>query len=34
LINVLNQNNAKYGAVGICNGGGGASSMVIERMNS
>lgn len=34
LINVLNQNNAKYGAVGICNGGGGASSMVIERINS
>lgn len=32
LINVLNQNNAKYGAVGICNGGGGASSVVIERM--
>ena len=32
LINVLNQKNAKYGAVGICNGGGGASSVVIERM--
>lgn len=32
LINVLNQNNGKYGAVGICNGGGGASSIVIERM--
>jgi acetyl-CoA C-acetyltransferase len=32
LINVLNQNNAKYGAAGICNGGGGASAMVIERM--
>lgn len=32
LINVLNQNNAKYGAVGICNGGGGASSVVIERI--
>jgi acetyl-CoA C-acetyltransferase len=32
LISVLNQNNAKYGAVGICNGGGGASSVVIERM--
>ncbi len=30
LINVLKQNNAKYGAAGICNGGGGASSMVIE----
>lgn len=32
LINVLNQNNAKYGAAGICNGGGGASAVVIERM--
>jgi acetyl-CoA C-acetyltransferase len=32
LINVLKQNNGKYGAAGICNGGGGASAMVIERM--
>lgn len=32
LINVLNQNNAKYGVVGICNGGGGGSSIVIERL--
>lgn len=32
LINVLTQNNAKYGAVGICNGGGGGSSIVIERL--
>jgi len=32
LINVLNQNNAKYGTAGICNGGGGASAVVIERM--
>jgi acetyl-CoA C-acetyltransferase len=32
LINVLKQNNAKAGAAGICNGGGGASAMVIERM--
>ncbi len=32
LINVLNQNNGKYGAVGICNGGGGASAMVVERV--
>lgn len=31
LINVLNQNNAKYGVAGICNGGGGASSVVIEK---
>ena len=32
LINVLKQNNAKYGAAGICNGGGGATSIVIENM--
>jgi acetyl-CoA C-acetyltransferase len=32
LINVLNQNNGRYGAAGICNGGGGASAMVIERL--
>ncbi|MGZ3852013.1 MAG: acetyl-CoA C-acyltransferase [Flavisolibacter sp.] len=32
LINVLKQNNGKYGAAGICNGGGGASAMVIERV--
>ncbi len=32
LINILKQNNAKYGAAGICNGGGGASAMVIERL--
>ena len=31
LINVLKQNNAKYGAAGICNGGGGASAIVIEK---
>ena len=31
LINVLKQNNGKYGAAGICNGGGGASAMVIEN---
>ncbi len=31
LIHVLKQNNAKYGAAGICNGGGGASAMVIEN---
>jgi acetyl-CoA C-acetyltransferase len=30
LINVLRQNNGKIGAAGICNGGGGASAMVIE----
>lgn len=32
LINVLEQNNAKIGAAAICNGGGGASALVIERM--
>ncbi|KXH84448.1 MULTISPECIES: acetyl-CoA C-acyltransferase [Chryseobacterium] len=32
LINVLKQNNAKYGAAAICNGGGGASAIVIENM--
>jgi acetyl-CoA C-acetyltransferase len=31
LINVLHQNNAKIGAAAICNGGGGASAMVLER---
>ncbi|MEP7377464.1 MAG: acetyl-CoA C-acyltransferase [Chitinophagaceae bacterium] len=33
LINVLKQNNARYGAAGICNGGGGASAMVIENVS-
>jgi acetyl-CoA C-acetyltransferase len=33
LINVLKQNKARYGAAGICNGGGGASAMVIECIN-
>lgn len=32
LINVLAQNNAKYGAAGICNGGGGASAVVLEKL--
>ena len=32
LINVLKQNKGKYGAAGICNGGGGASAMVIEAL--
>ncbi|MFZ1785758.1 MAG: acetyl-CoA C-acyltransferase [Ferruginibacter sp.] len=32
LLNILKQNNAKYGAAGICNGGGGASAMVIENI--
>ena len=32
LLNVLQQKGGKLGAAGICNGGGGASAMVIERM--
>jgi len=32
LINVLKQNNAKFGGAAICNGGGGASALVIENM--
>jgi len=32
LISVLKQNNAKIGAAGICNGGGGASAMIIESI--
>jgi len=31
LINVLKQNNGKIGAAAICNGGGGASAMIIEN---
>jgi acetyl-CoA C-acetyltransferase len=34
LINVLEQNNGKIGAAAICNGGGGASAIVIERIIS
>lgn len=32
LVNVLKQNSAKYGAAGICNGGGGASAIVLENL--
>lgn len=32
LMNVLEQNNAKLGAAAICNGGGGASAIIIERV--
>lgn len=32
LINVLKQNGGKYGGAGICNGGGGASAMIIENV--
>ncbi|MBE2231768.1 MAG: acetyl-CoA C-acyltransferase [Chitinophagaceae bacterium] len=31
LLHVLRANKAKYGAAGICNGGGGASALVIEN---
>ena len=33
LLNVLKQKGARYGAAGICNGGGGASAMVIENLD-
>lgn len=33
LINVLKQNNGTYGGAGICNGGGGASAMLIKNYN-
>ncbi|KAF9304927.1 erg10, acetyl-CoA C-acetyltransferase [Mortierella antarctica] len=33
LVNVLQQRNAKIGVAGICNGGGGASAIVIERVS-
>ncbi|MDB5016097.1 MAG: acetyl-CoA acetyltransferase [Mucilaginibacter sp.] len=33
LLHVLQQNKGKYGAAGICNGGGGASAMVIENLS-
>lgn len=32
LLNVLEQNNGKIGVAGICNGGGGASAVVVERL--
>ena len=31
LLNVLEQNDAKIGAAAICNGGGGASALILER---
>ena len=33
LIHILKQNKAKYGAAGICNGGGGASAIVLENVD-
>ncbi|GAB3888560.1 acetyl-CoA C-acyltransferase [Spirosoma agri] len=32
LTNVLQQNNGRYGVAGICNGGGGASAIVLEKL--
>jgi acetyl-CoA C-acetyltransferase len=32
LLSVLEQNKGKYGVAGICNGGGGASSLVVEKL--
>jgi acetyl-CoA C-acetyltransferase len=32
LIHVLKQNNGRYGGAAICNGGGGASAMIIENI--
>jgi acetyl-CoA C-acetyltransferase len=32
LIHVLKQNGGKFGGAGICNGGGGASAMIIENI--
>lgn len=32
LISILKQNNAKFGAAAICNGGGGASAMILENI--
>jgi len=32
LVNILHQNNARFGVAGLCNGGGGASSVVIENL--
>ena len=32
LLNVLQQNKGQYGAAAICNGGGGASALIIERI--
>ena len=33
LISVLQQENGKYGVAAICNGGGGASAIIIENLN-
>lgn len=31
LVNVLKRNNGKYGVAGICNGGGGATAVLIKN---
>jgi acetyl-CoA C-acetyltransferase len=33
LITVLSQNNGKYGLAAICNGGGGASAIIVENLS-
>ena len=33
LLYILKEQKARYGAAGICNGGGGASAMVIENLS-
>lgn len=33
LIHILKQNKGRYGAAGACNGGGGASAMIIENID-
>ncbi len=32
LLHILRRNSARYGAAGICNGGGGASALVLENL--
>ena len=32
LLSVMQQNKGKYGVAGICNGGGGASAIVIQNL--
>jgi len=32
LLSVLEQKNARYGLAAICNGGGGASAVIVERL--
>jgi acetyl-CoA C-acetyltransferase len=33
LLYILQEKKARFGAAGICNGGGGASAMVIENLS-